>query len=284
MKPTDEIAMKPCLAVRPSTPSAIEVPMNRCSEIRPSVSSPSFPVEAPMKTSKRRTFTPQSLFHGLAHELRLLAPVYARLHAAHPDLSPYPTLPDLLERVTTGPHDDAKKELVASLIAIRQTTPHRLWVAIVLWAFRPMLARLWTDLFGSDRQERLALLILAFQEALCQIDPTHDPVRVAMYVRQATRRRVIDALKAEIEWRQVGFGEDADRLAVAESPSPDDHRRAVERLLRPGALSAHVRRSHPTLSPKEQARVYHKLRRGLLVLAKAVSNDNDAVTGAEVMP
>jgi hypothetical protein len=209
--------------------------------------------------------TPKSLFHGLARELDLLGPAYARLHIAHPALSPYPTLPSLLARLTTGPRDDAKSALLADLVSIRQSTPHRLWVAILLRAFRPMIAKLWKQLFGSDSQERFALLLLSFQETLGHVDPTRDPVRFGMYVRQGTRRRVIDALTKEGHWHDVGFGEDADTLADARAPDPTlrERWRAVQKLLERGALLAHVRNTHPTLSEKDQARVCRKLQRRL---------------------
>ena len=266
----NEVRMNPCFPISPSTPT--EVSMNP--RLRTALSTPTevpmplrhpASIEAPKKKLRRRVLTPKSIFHGLAHELLLLAPVYETLHSAHPPLSPYPTLASLLERLTTGPRDDAKKELLAALIAIRQSNPHRLWVAILLRAFRPMLAKLWKKLFGSDSQERLALLLLGFQGAIDHIDPTRDPIRIAMYVRQATRRRAIVALTKEVRWNDVGFGEDADEVADprAADPPTRERVRAAQQLLRPGVLSAHVRRAHPSLSDRERARLYHKLRRAL---------------------
>jgi len=217
--------------------------------------------EAPMKKT-RRVLTPKTLFHGLARELELLATVYAKLRVDHAALSPYPTLPSLLERLTVGPRDDAKTTLIASLIAIRQSAPHRLWVAILLRAFRPMLAKLWKELFGSDGQERLALLLLGFQGALLHTNPTRDPVRIAMYIRQGTRRRVIVALSKELSWADVGFGDEADECAdTSRGDDPPLPKRIAQTLLRRGVLRAHVRRAHPSLSPQEQSRVYQKLRR-----------------------
>jgi hypothetical protein len=246
--------------------------------------STSSPTEAPMTKNQRRLLTPKSLFHGLARELDLLAPVYARLHLAHSALRPYATLAVLLERLTKGPRDDAKSELLAALIAIRQRTPHRLWVAILLRAFRPMLAKLWKELFGSDSQERLALLLLGFQGAICHIDPWRDPIRLGMYVRQATRRRAIAALTHEVRWNDVGFGEDADEVVDVRASEPPvrDRLRAAQRLLLPGELSAHVRRLHPGLSLDEQTRLYRKLRRGLERVLLEVP-PTDGARGKEVM-
>jgi hypothetical protein len=282
-----EVPMKLCLTTfsatqsRPSTqprPSATEVSMNPClSRCRSTRSA----TESPLKQPRRRFLTLKSLFVGLDRELDLLAPTYAALHTAHPALAPYATLPSLLERLLAGPRDHAKKALLAELVAIRQSDPHRLWVAILLRAFRPMLRNVWKKLFGSDRQERCALLLLAFQDAIGHVDPRRDPLRIAMYVRQATRRRVIVALTKELRWDEIGFGEDPDEIAddrVPDTPAVYGAR-ATQRLLGRGALWAHVRRTHPTLTTKEQARLYHTARRGLRRLLGC-----DAVYPNEVTP
>jgi len=234
--------------------------MNACFARRSSAPSHT---EVPMKKIRRRVLTPKSVFHGLAQELDLLGPTYAKLQVAHSALSPYPTLASLLTRLTTAPRDDAKKELLAALIVIRQSDPHRLWVAILLRAFRPMLAKIWKELFGSDTQERLALLLLSFQAAVAHVDACRDPVRIAMYVRQGTRRRAIVALSKELRWNDMGFGEEADECSEASEAQSQSqsHPRTVRPLLRAGALHAHVRRAHPTLSAEEQTREYQKLRR-----------------------
>jgi hypothetical protein len=250
--------------------------------------SPSASTDLPIKKNRHRVLSLRSVFHGLARELCLLAPVYVRLHAAHPALSPYPTLPSLLARLTTGPRDDAKNELLAALVSACQSTPHRLWVATLLRAFWPMLAKLWKQLFGSDPQERLALLLFSFQGAIRHVDPSRDPVRIAMYVRQAMRRRAIVALTKEVRWNEVGFGEDADMLADPRAPDPPlrDRCRFMQRLLRRGELSAHVRRTHPSLSRKEQARVYHKLRRNLrqLLVTMREQTPGDSIAANELAP
>ncbi len=262
-----------------STPAPIEVRMNRSpsfastptaapSEVRMKSTAAPKPTKTTKKYKKprRREFRPVVLRVGLARELALLAPTYARLRAEHPALAPYPTLPSLLARVTTGPHDDAKCALIASLVAIRQSSPHRLWVAILMRAFWPMLAKLWKELFGSDMQERLALLVLAFQGALEHVDPIRDPVRIGMYIRQGTRRRAIVALAKEAQWFDVGFGVDADEVADnrMERAAKDQGRlRAAHAMLEAGTLFAHVRSVYTDLSLEEQTRVYQKLRRNL---------------------
>jgi hypothetical protein len=256
----------------------------RASQLTRIADSTSLRREVPTKKC-RRVLTPKTLFHGLARELALLGSVYAKLRADHPALYAYPTLPRLLERITVGPRDDAKKELIASLIAIRQSSPHRLWVAILLRAFRPMLAKLWKELFGSDGQERFALLLLGFQAAIGHVNPTRDPVRIGMYVRQATRRRAILALSKELSWSDVGFGEDADECADTrkDDTRKDDaraRRRSLEPLLRGSALQTYVRRAYPTLSSEEQTREYQRLRRRLrrAVMAPSAGRESQAVT------
>jgi hypothetical protein len=216
------------------------------------------------KKIRRRFLSLSSLSQGLAHELELLAPTYARLHVEHPALAEYPTLASLLERLTAGPRDDAKRHLLAALVGIRRSRPHRLWVAVLLRAFRPMLGKIWKKLYGSDPQERLALLLLSFQWAILHIDPRRDPIRIGMYVRQATWRRVIVALTKELRWNDIGFGEDADQVAIEDSDAtPGDRLRLLRALFERGALLAHVRRSHPGLSDKDHARVCQGLMRGL---------------------
>jgi hypothetical protein len=243
--------------------------MNRRPESRtaaPAARTNRIRAEVPMKHSSR-TLTPKTVFRGLDRELELLASAFAELSPPHIAMAPYPTLASLIARLTTGPRDDAKKELLAAIIAIRQSTPHRLWVAILLRAFRPMLAKVWKKLFGSDTEERLALLLLSFQAAIRHVDPTRDPLRIGMYVRQETRRRAIVALSKELSWGEVGFGEDADECPdPRHDHTPDEtaaRRRAVVALLRGSALRGHVRRAHPTLSSDEQTREYERLRRRL---------------------
>jgi hypothetical protein len=255
---SSEVPMNPCLASHSSTPSPTEVPMKTSAEACPSTSA-----EVPMKKN-RRTLTPKSLFRGLARELRLLAPQYARLRADRPALAPYATLPALIARLTKGASDKAKSELVAALLAIHQEAPHRLWSALLIRAFRPMMARLWKELFGTDGEERLALLLLSFQEALQHVDPHRDPVRIGMYVRQATRRRILVALGYEHRWSAMGFGDEPDEQVdphAVDASVVTERAAVLTELRRPGALAAHIRRVHPSLSRTEQARIYHQLRR-----------------------
>jgi hypothetical protein len=239
----------------------------------------------PSKTKKkprRRILSPSSLREGLTRELTLLRPVYASLHTEHPALEAYPTLEGLLDRLTHGPHDDAQKHLLVALITLRQSSTQRaqrLCVAILTRAFWPMLGKHWKKLVGSDPQERLALLMMSFLDALTRVDPTLDPLRVAMYVQQMTRRGAFKALSWERDWTDVGFGEDADEQPDGRTPDPlGGHSLVVtaDRLRRRGALMAHVRDVHRSAPRNEQLLIYRKLRYGLERLppsAAALANE-----------
>ena len=221
--------------------------------------------EVPMP-SKSRRLTLTTLFDGLAREIDLLAPVYERTRPL--TLSAYPTLPGLLHRLTQKSDPTTHTALVCSVLAIHQATPHRLWVAVLLRTFRPMLKHVFKKLCGADREERLALLLTSFQEAIRRVDPHRDPVRIAMYVRQTTRRSVFAALGDQRDWEEVGFGVDADETidaqAEARTTAADRVRDMPDlELLRTrtehGALWEWVQRTVPGTA-KEQLRAYHRLR------------------------
>jgi hypothetical protein len=281
-----EVPMQPCVSARPSTPSSTEVSMNP-SPVRPSTptevpmppksalrrhrSVPSNPTSNSPSFRERRTLTLKSLVHGLSEELDLLAPRYAATASAA--LSPYPTLPILLARLTDPSQRGCPShgELVCTLIAIHQSTPHRLWAAILLRTFRPMIKRTFKKLVGSDREERLALLLTSFLEVLGRVDPHRDPLRIGMYVRQATRARVFSALGVERNWEEIGFGVEADEEPDTESQAKalafewlrdtaEADRELVGTSAEHGALWRHVLRAHPSLERCEHLRIYRQLR------------------------
>ena len=226
--------------------------------------------------SPERTMTIKTLFERLSSELGFLAPVYARRHTEHPTLAAQPSLPDLIELLARGAEEDkpVSSAIVCALLELHQRSPHRLWAAILLHAFRPMLRNTWKKLLGSHREERLALFITAFHEAILRVDPQRDPVRIGMYVRQATRKGVFTKLREEREWQKVGFGEDADLEpdpGAVETPPvrenllrqlglPQAHAELVATLGQHGALLALVRRDHGSLPEAEQSRIYSRLR------------------------
>jgi len=220
---------------------------------------------------ERRALTLKSFFHGLSEELDRLAPRYAAKRPA--ELSLYPTLPALLERLTDADTRGTLSHgsLVCTVIATHQSTPDRLWVAILLRTFRPMIKRTFKRLVGADREERLALLLTSFQEALPRVDPRRDPLRIGMYLRQATSRGVFAGLRQERDWEGVGFGTEADEEPDSESQAralavewlrdtPDAARELLATAADHGALWALVQRAHPALGRAEHLRVYRQLR------------------------
>jgi hypothetical protein len=237
------------------------------------------PLEPPPLAHRRpeRTMTMQTLFERLSSELAHLGPIYARRHVDHPALAAYPSLPELVARFAVAAEEDkaTRSAIVCALLDLHQRKPHRLWAALLVRAFRPMLRKTWKELYGSNREERLALLLIAFHEAIQRVDPHKDPVRIGMYVKQGTRKRVFDKLKKEIDWRNMGFGEDADleldprtlerpplkgsalrSLGLPKGAEAD----LVATIAQHGALWSLVRREHGSLPKEEQSRIYSRLR------------------------
>jgi len=214
----------------------------------------------------------KSTFHALNAELSLLAPEYERILPY--DLEGFPTLAGLLERLT----DPARRRemghrgLICTVLAVHRDEPHRVWTAILLRTFRPKLKKVFKKLVGCDRETRVTLLLTAFQEAISTVDPYRDPLRIAMYIRQATRRAVFAALARENDWEEVGFGVEADEEPDESGPAlalavewvhdtPEPRRELLGTLGEHGALRALVRQRHPALPQRDQLRVYAQLRR-----------------------
>ena len=220
----------------------------------------------------RRPISLKSTFVGLNTELALLGPVYERLRPL--ELEAWPTLSSLVGRLTEPAKQqaDGHRALICSILAIHQSAPHRVWVAILMRTFRPMLRKVLKRLIGADRQELVALLLVSFQEAIRTIDPHRDPLRIAMYVRQATRRALFAQLRREFAWREVGFGDDVDEQPDVDSSArplaiewlrdtPEGDRELVATIAEHGALLNLVRDNHAGACPREQLRIYAHLRR-----------------------
>jgi hypothetical protein len=233
--------------------------------------------EPPACCRPERVMTVKTLFERLHSELDSLAPVYARLHLEYPVLAPHPTLHGLIERLTAeARHDrDARSLLICALLDAHRRAPHRLWAAILLRVFRPMLRSTYKQLFGSDREERLSLLVVSFHEAIVRVDPYRDPVRIGMYVRQATRKAVFAELADELDWTKTGFGADADDQpdprTVDEPPVAAGwlrgrglprgaHVDLVHTIGHRGALWAFVRGTYASMTEEQQASMYSRLR------------------------
>jgi hypothetical protein len=221
-------------------------------------------------------------FRALSRELAFLSPRYDAQRFEHPVLASYASLDALFAE--TEPKKQGKKTVIspegsavlAALVELHAKTRDRLWGALLLRAFRPMLEKIARTLRGGARDDRDALLLMSFHEALLRVDPKRDPARIAMYVRQETRRRVFRTLGDELEWQEVGFGPDADLCAAPASPEPSSLGRrwgttdavtnaAPQHLLETkadrSALWTFVRTEHSALPAKEQARIYRRLQK-----------------------
>jgi hypothetical protein len=225
----------------------------------------------------------KEFFVALSRELAMLAPRYDAQRLEHPVLASYGSIDALFAE--TEHKKQGKKKVVSpegsailvALVELHAKTRDRLWGALLLRAFRPMLLNVARRLRGGSRDDRDALLLMSFQEALLRVDPLRDPSRIAMYVRQETRRRVFRALGDELEWQDVGFGTDADLCADPQSPPEPSllsrrwkASKAVCKGAPPGlldtsvdrgALWSLVRKEHAELPAKEQARIYRRLQK-----------------------
>jgi hypothetical protein len=215
----------------------------------------------------------KAFFAALSAELALLAPRYDTQRIEHPVVASYRSVDALFAE--TEPKKQGKKKVVSpegsailvALVELHAKTRDRLWGALLLRAFQPMLRNVARHLRGGSRDDRDALLLMSFHEALLRVDPRKDPARIAMYVRQETRRRVFRALGDELEWQDVGFGTEADLCADPQSPPEPSllSRRWKTSLLDTaqdrGALWSLVRKDHAELPAKEQARMYRRLQK-----------------------
>jgi hypothetical protein len=225
----------------------------------------------------------KAFFAALSTELALLAPRYDTRRLEHPVLASYRSVDALFAE--TEPKKHGKKKVVSpegsailvALVELHAKTHDRLWGALLLRAFQPMLLNVARHLRGGSRDDRDALLLMSFHEALLRVDPLKDPARIAMYVRQETRRRVFRALGDELEWQDIGFGTEADLCADPQSPPEPSllsrrwkASKAVCKGAPPslldtaqdrGALSCLVRKGHAELPAKEQARMYRRLQK-----------------------
>jgi hypothetical protein len=225
----------------------------------------------------------KEFFTALSGELALVLPRYDARRLEHPVLASYGSIDALFAE--TEPKKLGKKTVVSpegsailvALVDLHARTRDRLWGVLLLRAFRPMLLNVARRLRGGSRDDRDALLLMSFHEALLRIDPLKDPARIAMYVRQETRRSVFRALGDELEWQDVGFGTEADLCADPKSPPEPSllgrrwrTSKAVFKGAPPGlldtaqdrgALWSLVRKDHPELPVKEQARIYRRLQK-----------------------
>jgi hypothetical protein len=220
-------------------------------------------------------------FASLKTELRLLEPRYETRRFERPTLASYPSIDSLLAE--TEPRRDGKKQVVSpegsailcALIDLHRRTRDRLWGAVLLRAFQPMMLAVGKKLVGGSRDDRASLLLASFHDATLRVDLARDPLRIAMYIRQETRRGVFRELRKELDWEGMGFGEEADQCsdAVSFEPPPCLKSASSEGLpgrangalmsnpLGRGALRNLVRQHYASLSPKEQVKIYRRLQK-----------------------
>ena len=216
----------------------------------------------------------------LKQELEHLAPRYASVHAEHAPLSAYPTLPALVSRLTDPKKNTSeasrreRSELLAAIIAAFQPTHDRLWGALLVAAFRPMLAA--KQFFGADPDEQEAIFFAALVEVVDKLDVRERPDEVRTAVWRATKKILVRKLRRHVAWSLVGFGDEADETPDRTSwlPPPllaawlltrgDKDRPDIDLLIRVyewGSLRAYVEARHPDLPPAERLRVYKRIHR-----------------------
>jgi hypothetical protein len=216
----------------------------------------------------------------LQQELDRLAPRYASLCTQHPPLSAFPTLPALVSRLADpekNRSEASKRErsvLLAAVIAAFQPANDRLWGAILVAAFRPMLAA--THLYGADPEEREGIFFGALVEVIDKLDVRERPDEVHAAVWRAAKRVLVRKLRRQVAWSDVGFGDEADETPDRTSwlPQPllaawlltrgKKDRPDIDLLIRVsewGSLRTYVDGQHAASPPEERSRIYGRLRK-----------------------
>jgi len=218
-------------------------------------------------------------------ELERLAPRYASLSVEHAPLSAYPTLASLVGRLTDREKNKSRtaqrerSELLSAIIEAYQPAHDRLWSAILVAAFRPMLAT--KRFYGADPEEREAIFLAALTEVIDKLDVRQRPDQVHAIVWRSAKKALVRKLRRQTTWIEVGFGDDADATPDRTSWLPEPwlaawllSRRASElvgakdrpdldlvvRVEEWGSLTAYVEAEHAALPPTERSRVYGRLR------------------------
>jgi hypothetical protein len=238
---------------------------------------------------------------ALTAELTLLSRRYDQRRLEHPALAPY-TMAALFDEAKarkvgkTWVHSPEGDAIRCALVELYQRTHDRLWVALVLRVFSPMLCGIARKLRGGSTEERECLLLMCFHCAIDRVDPHKDPSRLSLCVYQKTRRPLFRALKKEIDWEEVyaDVTEDTPDPATLEPPVVTTEREAariqgeatrqflLESVAHRGALWQLVREKHGDRPHAEQVRIYQRLkqrrRRHLDALRKRHATVADART------
>jgi hypothetical protein len=215
----------------------------------------------------------------LDEELKRLAPSYVSACIDHAPLSPYPTLASLVDRLTDREKNKShaaqreRSELLAVVIGAFQPTHDRLWGAILVAAFRPMLAT--KRFYGAEPEEREAIFFAALTEVVDKLDVRQSPDQVHAIVWRRAKKALVRKLERQTAWIDVGFGDDADATPDPTSWLPEpmlaawllsrgaEDRPDLDLVLRVhewGSLMAYVKAEHAALSPRERSRIYERLK------------------------
>ena len=216
----------------------------------------------------------------LREELERLAPRYAAVCVKHPQLSAYPTLASLVGRFTDREKNKSRaaqrerSELLAAVIGAFQPTRDRLWGAILVAAFRPMLAT--KRFYGADPEEREAIFFAALTEVVDKLDVGQSPDQVHAIVWRGAKKALVRQLRRQTAWSDVGFGDDADATPDPTSSLPEsllaawllsrgaEDRPDLDLVIRVhewGSLASYVKAEYAALPPAERSRVYGRLKR-----------------------
>jgi hypothetical protein len=248
----------------------------------------------------------RNLARLLETELERLAAPYASLSVEHAPLVVYPTLASLVGRLTDREKNKSRaaqherSELLSAIIGAYQQTHDRLWSAILVAAFRPMLAT--KRFYGADPEEREAIFFAALTEVVSKLDVRERPDQVHAIVWLSAKKALVRKLRRLTIWSEVGFGDDADatpdrtswlpepwlaawllsrtsglgasELACAKDRPDIDLVVSVEEW---GSLKAYVEAEHAALSLAERLRVYGQLQRRH---RRAVAQLREALAGA----
>jgi len=241
---------------------------------------------------------PLNLAALLAQELVRFAPRYASRCAEHPPLAAYPTFPALVDRLVDPKKNKShagqreRAPMLCAVIEAYQKTHDRLWGAILVAAFRPMLEK--KRLYGADPEEREAVFFAALTEVVEKLDVRKNPEHVHAIVWRRAKKSLVRKLVRHKAWTEVGFGENAERTQDQASwlPQPllaawmlshaanaattgafsDSHPAGAGAEDRPdldlvirvaewGSLAAYVDAEYGALAPAARARVYARLSR-----------------------
>jgi hypothetical protein len=171
----------------------------------------------------------RNLARLLKKELERLAPRYASLSVEHAPLVAYPTLASLVGRLTDPKKNNSlaaqheRSELLSVVIGAYQQTHDRLWSAILVAAFRPMLAT--KRFYGADREEREAIFFAALTEVVGKLDVRERRDQVHAIVWRSAKKALVRKLQRQTTWSEVGLRTDVPLAeeAAADAPVTCDH-------------------------------------------------------------